>query len=479
MGQIQLVAALLVCLGVLLAAFVVLVLWRLDCCKKRKETGNQTTPRRVNIRSDQSLEAGIAKLHNNQQQGLQVDHVSSKKTGNNYYMYRRGVSGKASPLFSWSDHPSSVTDAVENGWSRFAFATTYTSSPSTRSRRLLGLCAVGEHRVRETEPEISWEVCQGSVDFMQKIRLNSGLKRVLNAGNTTAAAASVIRTALPLPGPPLGNNSFPQEAYFEITVLFSLGDEVNSESEKTKLIKEKFIEMPSSESLVHVTSSAQRNNKIEELKLGVIDEHDQRKEEAVLLSLGLTTGGLLPMKLPGSYPGSIGFGSNGSVHLDGIKLAFESEKAAWGRTDHVIGCGFDPRQKKVYFTVESELVHVVHCKSEEFGTPLYPTLAANTDIEVLVNFGQSVFKYAPANAHRTPNPCFVGPLGNASSHAFYEDSKELFSMGRIDSQWLNRSTTRGSQYPGTANRALDFDEESNDLFEIVLDSCGRSPNTVL
>jgi hypothetical protein len=40
---------------------------------------------------------------------------------------------------------------------------------------------------------------------MQKIRFNS-----------------VIRTSLPLPGPSLGNNSaFPQEAYFEITILNS------------------------------------------------------------------------------------------------------------------------------------------------------------------------------------------------------------------------------------------------------------------
>lgn len=325
MARLQLLVVMLVCIGVVVAAFLALILWRLGCCRKRKEIGNETTPRKVTIRNDQTLETGIAKLHLQQEgqgHGLnhhhQLDHVASKKTGNNYYMYRRGVSGKSSPLFSWSDHPSSVTDAVENGWSRFAFATTYMSSPSTRSRRLLGLCAVGEHRVRETEPEIGWEVCQGSADFMQKIRLNSGLKKVLNLGNTSTAAASVIRTALPLPGPPLGNNSFPQEAYLEITILFSLGDEVNSEGEKTKLIQENFNEMPSSESLVHhVTSSAQRNKRVEELKLNVIDDHHHGKDEAVLLSLGLTTGGSLPMKLPGSYPGSIGFGSNGSVHLDG------------------------------------------------------------------------------------------------------------------------------------------------------------------
>ena len=39
--------------------------------------------------------------------------------------------------------------------------------------------------------------------------------------------------------------------------------------------------------------------------------------DAVMLSVGLTAGGSLPLKLPGSYPGSIGFNSDGSVYVDG------------------------------------------------------------------------------------------------------------------------------------------------------------------
>lgn len=161
--------------------------------------------------------------------------------------------------------------------------------------------------------------------------------------------------------------------------------------------------------------------------------------------------------------------------LSGTKLVFESEKSEWGRTDKVVGCGFDPRQKKVFFTVDSELIHVMHCKTDEYGSPLYPTLASNIDTMVLVNFGQSAFKYTAANSQRTPNPCFVGPAMNSPAALGYEDSRELFSMGRIDAQWLNRSTTRGNQNQGR----LDFDEESEaDLFEIVLDSCGRSPSII-
>ncbi|KAF5195337.1 hypothetical protein FRX31_015075 [Thalictrum thalictroides] len=98
------------------------------------------------------------------------------------------------------------------------------------------------------------------------------------------------------------------------------------------------------------------NTQLDEANLVIKDE---RKSEAVLVSLGLSVRGSYPRRLPGSYPGSIGFNSNGSVYIDGIKIVFETEKAELGSTDRVIGCGFDPGQKKVFFTVDSELVHVV------------------------------------------------------------------------------------------------------------------------
>ncbi|TYI21230.1 hypothetical protein ES332_A06G023100v1 [Gossypium tomentosum] len=377
-----------------------------------------------------------------------------------HYVFRRGISAK--PLFSWSDHPSLITDAVENGWSRFGF-TPYNISSSTRSSSLLGLCAAVDF-LRGNDVELSWEICQGSADFMQKIRLKSG----------SSASSAIIRTALPLPGPPLGNTAFPQEAYFEIKILYCHGDDDSGKlkelGEKTKLIHEH-------EDSHHVI------NKVDELKSATKD--DGKGEEQVMLSMGLTAGGSLPSKLPGTYPGSIGFNSDGSVFLDGIKLIFESEKEDWGKPGKVIGCGFNPKQKKVFFTLDSELIHVINCKSEEFGTPLYPTLAANDDVLVLVNFGQSAFVYSPANGQRTPNPCFIGPVVNSPAAAAalgYEDSKELFSMGRIDSQWLNRCTNKGSHNNyGTNCSTMEFDEESEaDLFEIVLDNNnGRSPNLVL
>lgn len=284
---------------------------------------------RANSRAER-LQSGIAKLR---QEGFvrhQIDYDT--KTKGNYYMFRHGVSGK--PLFSWADHPTLITDAVENGWSRFAF-TGYLSSSASSARsstRLLGMCAAGDPR-RESEPETSWEICQDSADFMQKIRLNPGRRKALNVESQSMAAMSVIRTALPLPGPPLGNSSFPQEAYFEITVLYCRGggggggggeehDSISNknnnkgrEGEKTKLIQENSNARASSESLVHFNGS-HRVNKIEDLKLGgKLD--DGKDHEGVMLSVGLTAGGSLPLKLPGSYPGSIGFNSDGSVYVDG------------------------------------------------------------------------------------------------------------------------------------------------------------------
>ncbi|XP_071712693.1 uncharacterized protein [Rutidosis leptorrhynchoides] len=397
-------------------------------------------------------------------------------------------------LFSWSDNPSLVTDAIENGWSRFAF-TDYVSSTSVRSNRFLRPSCVAGDDVscgHDDEMEISWEVCQGSADFMQKIRLNSGLKKCVKS-TTTNFANSVIKSALPLPGPTLGNSCpFPQEAYFEITILSIFEDENGSDVGKEKVNNGEGEDIKLIIQENNGVNGKGVHGNFEELRgrNGTKEIVEGRNEVVVMLSVGLTAGGgggLLPVKLPGSYPGSIGFNSDGSIYLDvislghgllnydlaGDKLETGSIIELWEKADKVIGCGYNPSQKKVFFTLDSRLVHEISCKGDEFGTPLYPTVAANSDIVVLVNFGQSTFKYTPSNQQRTQNPCFIGPLANSSSSG-YEDSKELFSMGRIDSQWLNQSTIRSGQVHSNVYKdkiAKDFDEVSEgDMYEIVIES---------
>lgn len=165
----------------------------------------------------------------------------------------------------------------------------------------------------------------------------------------------------------------------------------------------------------------------------------------------------------------------------------ESEKARWGAANRVVGCGFDPGKKTVFFTMDAVLLHVIHCRSDAFAGPLYPELAANADAMVSVNLGQCAFRYPPANSQRTPNPCFLRP--SASAHIRYDDSRELFSMGRIDSQWRDvvsgrktRQVNGGSGAAAAEGReeeeevrgdgsgdlaVVDIDAES-DLFEISL-----------
>ncbi|XP_042490676.1 uncharacterized protein LOC122070560 [Macadamia integrifolia] len=455
----------------------IVFIWRF-CYSRRLTRITDTTKTR-----GKTFQSGIATLHlandSKDRKSLPVFHHPDSKGKPNFCVLRHGVLPKS--FFSWADHPRLVSEAVEYGWSRFAF-TAHTSSPSTRSN-LLGLCAAGD-QVRETEALISWEVSPGSVDYIQKIRFNPGMKKI-DMGTPPLGASYVIKSALPLPGPSLGssNSSFPREAYLEITILSSLSEEevdsVHSvkrsscDGELKKLIPPNGDASVQSDSLIHV-AGINSSARFQELKLR--SKEGKRQDEPVMWSVGFSGGGYPPRKLPGSYPGSIGFNSNGSVYLDGIKLVFEAEKAELESRDKVVGCGFDPSQKKVFFTVDSELVHEIHCRSEEFGSPLYPTVAANVDVTVLVNFGQSDFKYLPANAQRTPNPCFIGTFPNGSADDLgYEDSREFFSMGRIDPLWLNRNNSKTINSNNSDNMTLYPDGESEaELFEIVLDSSSRS-----
>jgi len=88
---------------------------------------------------------------------------------------------------------------------------------------------------------------------------------------------------------------------------------------------------------------------------------------------------------------------------------------------------------------------------------------------VLVNLGQSAFEYAPANDQRVADPCFKRPLFPSPQKlpgAFYEDSGDLFSMGKLDSQWLANVDCSNSH--DVQNKRPPSEGES-EFFEIVLD----------
>ncbi|KAK9163853.1 hypothetical protein Syun_004755 [Stephania yunnanensis] len=448
------------------ALLVILIIFFIHrwCSSKQRREFEEATRRRA--QADQSLQSGITRLHLAYENG-KMNHRSQA--------FRRG-SLSVKPFFNWADHPSLITEAVEHGWSRFAFTGSMPSScPSNTRSALLGLCAPYDLHGRERGVEISWEVCSGSADFVQKLRLKKS--NSVMGSNPSSSASCVTKTVLPLPGPHLGNSSFPQEAYFEITILSCRGDGVvhdenigkdkenrRREGEKAKLIRENIDQKNAqSDSLLHVSSNG-GNKSVDEYK-------EESKSNAVMLSLGLTLGGSLPSKLPGTYPGSIGFNSDGSVYLDESRVG-KSRDSDW------MWIQSKSEEGVLHSEFRATACHTLQIRG--ILNPLYPTLAANMDVAVLVNFGQSAFKYAQANAQRTANPCFTGPLANptaAPAALGYEDSRELFSMGRIDAEWLNRCTTKSSSHQTFSDKGtLDFDEESeNEFFEIVLDNW-RSPS---
>lgn len=389
--------------------------------------------------------------------------------------------------FLWNDHPSLISDAVEHGWSTFSFSYTSPLPPN-----FWDLCT-GCSLPRQFEPDISWEMGDGS-DYLQKIRLNPGL---LMKKESSVPPVQTLQTALPLPGPPLGPQSFPQEAYFEITILTE-GREYNfdashssfTDNEHVKLISKHFLSGKhlSSELTTNYPNElfeirGEQQSKGSEKGAKAAEKTDNRhiemgrlagrsEDQLQAIAVGLAAGGAPPFRLPGCDAGSVGFHSSGRVYLNGA-LHIEQEpkipclKRAWSIVNTTVGCGFDPAAKTVFFTVNGEQVCELTASSAEFGNPLFPTIAANYDVTVLSNFGQSPFEYAPANAHRVPDPCFKRPFSTSLKASVNEDSGDLFSMGRIDSHWLTDIVSPTSEE--LQHRHM-FSEAESDLFEIVLDS---------
>ncbi|WOK94197.1 hypothetical protein Cni_G02899 [Canna indica] len=443
----------------------------------------------------QSLHDGIAKLQHSYRSS------TGRKTSllfhhhHHHHRVEHGARGGDPAPFIWDDHPRLVVEAVENGWARFMFVAgrQADSFPGCCAPVVWGMWDGGSAQQQQRgSVETNWEVTAGASEFLQTVRLSPKPRRSSTSSPLLVHAESIsmAKMLLPLPGPPLGFSSFPQEAYFEITILYlkpppspplqqqqqwssrrRAKADAGRESDRAKLIRED----PSEAQSTLPIAADLVSSPIQESKPAAKEEGVNNQSHAIL-SLGLSHGGTLPGgSLAGTFRGSIGFHSNGSVFLDGTKLVFESEKAEWAEVNRVIGCGFDPSKKKVFFTVDSELLHVIHCNSDKYKAPLFPVLATNTDAMFLVNLGQSKFRYEPANAHRTRNPCFIrsSSIDPGAGLIGEDDSRELFSMGRIDSEWLeaakkSQSSSKKSNVNNfDAGSAADVDADS-DLFEISL-----------
>ncbi|KAI5058594.1 hypothetical protein GOP47_0026764 [Adiantum capillus-veneris] len=464
--------------------------------------------------------------------------------------------------FKWADHPHLVAEAVEHGWSTFAFAFANMDAPIPP--KLWESCTRSSYIPDKLgQPELSWEVNGASSEYMQKIRLNPSLvnsnKREVYFGGLLSTVQS-LQTTLPLPGPPLGPLSFPQESYYEITVFGSNGNldpgfaELShssfNENEHAHLIASSkhrscaSSDVPPSRVIeintqkkpsTNDTSIKESSISVENLAAGAANLKEDvvdaitlqlATSEQQIFAIGLAAGSTPPFRLPGSDTASIGFFSNGRIFMNGKEQKKQEgwQRRIWGPTTValmpvIVGCGFDPSARRLFFTLNGEMVENIMLppmpgirqdgsttqgaatgmdKSMEFtANPLFPTIGANYCVTVMVNFGQASFAYAAANAQRVPDPCFRRPQGGGKAAG--EDSADLFSMGRIDSEWLagtaamqafaspgrvnpaflsppppssSSSTSRGSSSSATVNpTSQEYSAQGDsELFEITLDS---------
>ncbi|WOL15194.1 hypothetical protein Cni_G23975 [Canna indica] len=401
------------------AAAIILLISVVYCCYRHR----QLPPTMVNPHSIESLpDAEIQSLR-----------------GHHHHHHNRQAIKVESP-FRWQNDSELAAESADKGWSLF---TSTTSSPSACDHFVL---------------------CETA--FMQTVRLNPQDGRKTESTCNGDDSICTFRMRFPLPGPPLNGFSFPQVAYFEITILYlKLQQQPRSsragkraeastarEDDRARLINVNSVHEQSISSVIGRNSPIQQPKSIE-----------REQGKGLVISLGLAKGDAVEDgSPPGTYPASIGFQADGSIYLDGMKLVPESEKTEWAVVNKVIGCGFDPRKKKVFFTVDSELVHVIRCTSDVYSAPLFPVMAADIDVMVLVNLGQREFKYDLANAHRTPNSSILAAID-------YEDSQEQFPLDRMNAEWL-QSREKVQSRKNTVNfnnDGTEFEADS-DLFEISL-----------
>lgn len=401
--------------------------------------------------------------------------------------------------FKWAENPHLVSEAVECGWSTFAF--TFANMDVPIPPKLWESCTRSAYFPDKLgQPELTWEVNTASSEYMQRIRLNPSLsnptKRELFLDGLISTVQS-LQTTLPLPGPPLGPLSFPQEGYYEITVFGTDGNHEGfaelshfsiNENEHAHLIAPRSssthrgyasFDAPSGGAeIAHKRPSSFSINDFKKegsSKDASGTAHSKEEEhvdvpalqsatnEQQICAVGLSAGSAPPFRLPGSDAASIGFFSNGRIFINGKEQKKPEgwQRRIWGpaattaSSPVIVGCGYDPGARRLFFTLNGDMVEEIMLpplqgntqngsttqgktatdKSMEFTAhPLFPTIGANYTVTVTANLGQAAFAYAAANAQRVADPCFRRPP--AGGKAAGEDSADLFSMGRINSDWL-------------------------------------------
>ncbi|EFJ27784.1 hypothetical protein SELMODRAFT_412047 [Selaginella moellendorffii] len=311
--------------------------------------------------------------------------------------------------FNWKDYPALMSEALENGWAAFAL-----------SQVDHGMDHRPHHRKQGFHAETRWEVGPGT-ELMQILRSNPGIPI---AEISSTGSAQFFKSALPLPGPFLGIYSYPQESYFEITVLGAKDHDLDKNARQ---------------------NSGNSTAEIEQI-----------------VAIGLVRGSSFGDR------GSIGYYSNGQILLNGALYTDERfKRKPWipARGDTTVGCGFNPAARIVFFTLNGEMTCQADCsRAEEFGSPLHAAFLCNFDATAIVNLGQSAFEFLPENARRTADPGNHRPYPDrgANRMAIQYDSGELFSQRLEGSPALSQDLRRPTP-----------SEAESELFEIVIDAEGN------
>eukprot|EP00753_Platysulcus_tardus_P003806 PLAT12492.32.p1 GENE.PLAT12492.32~~PLAT12492.32.p1 ORF type:complete len:3532 (+),score=1996.96 PLAT12492.32:1397-10597(+) len=160
----------------------------------------------------------------------------------------------------------------------------------------------------------------------------------------------------------------------------------------------------------------------------------------------VTTGSESTRRHLGETVGTFGYsGETGNVMRDG-KRSFASPFTA----GHVVGCGYDARRGALYWTLDGSLVHTMAAVAP---TVLRPAVTAAPGAIVMANFGDTPFRYAPAEVDRV-----VGD-GLASKRL---SALPLECQLRTRAQFLLQLTRVASVAPPPLRRAFSEEEKKDD-----------------
>ncbi|KAJ7279220.1 hypothetical protein O6H91_Y378800 [Diphasiastrum complanatum] len=260
--------------------------------------------------------------------------------------------------FEWKKYPNQMADAIDRGWT--AFALSYASVPSGPSMSPIPwkLCSTKGPSDEAFLPEVIWGMAGPEAELVQLIRLNPGM----SFQESLLFSVQTLQSALPLPGPSIGQSSFPQEAYFEISILLEGTQKKNwfsfngyVEDSRKKLIAKN---TPSSSIIeCNTVVSKHRSFSVDDFESEADSEYkgelrkliqkrghqiDPAKKDASnhmqsngetteqnenqVVAVGLTAKGAPSFYLPGTYWGSVGFQSNGKILLNGTLSALNCIK---------------------------------------------------------------------------------------------------------------------------------------------------------